>query len=65
VGGSALLFAAMGASVKVVASDLPIFVAVFFRSLFGLIVVLPLVPRGYPRCELTNSDSTLPARPPG
>lgn len=45
VGGSALMFAAMGASVKVVSAELSTPMVVFFRSLFGLIVVLPLLYR--------------------
>lgn len=45
VSGAALAFSAMGACVKVVSAELPVIVTVFFRSLFGLIAVLPLLPR--------------------
>ena len=45
VGTAALLFSAMGACVKVATADLPIAVVVFFRSLFGLLAVVPLLPK--------------------
>ncbi|GAB4351819.1 MAG: DMT family transporter [Gammaproteobacteria bacterium] len=44
VSGSALLFAAMGACVKLVSAELALAVLVFFRSLFGLLALLPLLP---------------------
>lgn len=40
---SELFFASMGATVKAVTLDLPSEMAVFMRSLFGLLVLLPLV----------------------
>lgn len=42
---SELVFATMGAAVKAASSDLPTGMIVFFRSLVGLIVFLPLVLR--------------------
>lgn len=45
VTGSALLFAAMGASVKLVSVELSVAVVVFFRSLFGLMAALPVAGR--------------------
>ncbi|HQU16741.1 MAG: hypothetical protein B7Z66_11365 [Chromatiales bacterium 21-64-14] len=39
--GSAWMFASMGAAVKVVSRELPTDMVVFFRSLFGLIALLP------------------------
>ncbi|MDJ0806782.1 MAG: DMT family transporter [Gammaproteobacteria bacterium] len=40
---SELMFASMGATVKTVTAELPSEMAVFMRSLFGLIVLMPLV----------------------
>jgi len=40
---SELMFASMGATVKVVTLELPSEMAVFMRSLFGLVVLVPLV----------------------
>jgi len=42
---SELLFATMGAAVKTVSADLPTAMIVFFRSLFGLLLFVPLVLR--------------------
>ena len=38
---AALMFAAMGATIKIISADLPTEMAVFFRNFFGLIVLLP------------------------
>ena len=41
-----LLFASMGAAIKVVSAELPNESVVFFRNLMGLLVLLPLLVRG-------------------
>jgi drug/metabolite transporter (DMT)-like permease len=43
---AALMFAAMGATVKVISVDLPTEMAVFFRNFFGLMALLPWLLRG-------------------
>ena len=43
---SEFLFATMGAAVKTVSADLPTAMIVCFRSLFGLLLFLPLILRG-------------------
>ena len=42
---SALLFAGMGASVKLASQSLPNHLVVFIRNLLGLVLLLPLLPR--------------------
>lgn len=45
--GAELLFASMGATIKVVVAELPHEMVVFFRNLFGLLLILPwLLRRG-------------------
>lgn len=56
---SELLFATMGAAVKAVSADLPTAMIVFFRSLFGLILFLPLI-LGRARAELLPSPGLWP-----
>ena len=56
---SELLFATMGAAVKAVSADLPTAMIVFFRSLFGLLLFLPLILHRQ-RAELLPSPGLWP-----
>ncbi len=51
---AALMFAAMGATIKVISADLPTEMAVFFRNLFGLIALLPWLLHGGVRALATQ-----------
>jgi drug/metabolite transporter (DMT)-like permease len=67
--GSSLLFAATGAAVKLASPSVSNEMAVFFRSFFGLIVLLPWLVRGgvaglrtpYPRQQVTRALAGLAA----
>lgn len=51
---AALMFAAMGATIKTLSADLPTEMAVFFRNFFGLLVLLPWLLRGGVRALATQ-----------
>ena len=51
---AALMFAAMGTTIKIVSAGLPTEMAVFFRNFFGLIVLLPWLWRGGVRALATQ-----------
>jgi drug/metabolite transporter (DMT)-like permease len=67
--GSSLLFAATGAAVKLASPSVSNEMAVFFRSFFGLIVLIPWLVRGglgglrtaYPRQQVTRALAGLAA----